>query len=179
MKLNTISPGALEALENVFHNLLPTFVIGSSELIDVLIQCADLLICQSYVQARCACMLSCRIQWVTSIHTYCHRGLGHQKWGICNLKTILGWLVANCIRSQRYYLWAKWARQRIPSFSVWLGRASLLFCYCSGVQENAFNCKQWRRSNMLEARGIHLYINLCPMPWQPAFVGWEPTFVDW
>ena len=79
IKLNTISPGALEALENVFHNLLPTFIIGSLELIDMLIQCADLLICQSYIQARYACMLSCRIQWVTSVHTYCHRGLGHQK----------------------------------------------------------------------------------------------------
>jgi len=61
MKVNIVSPGALEAFKNVLHNLLLTFIIGSLELINLFIQHANLLICQSYIQARYAFVLSCRI----------------------------------------------------------------------------------------------------------------------
>jgi len=42
--LDALGPGTFEADEKVFDNTLPTFIGGISELVDALIQLADLLV---------------------------------------------------------------------------------------------------------------------------------------
>lgn len=49
MVIEVLRPGTLADGNIVFHNLLPTFVVGHLELFDALIQHLDLLVRQSLI----------------------------------------------------------------------------------------------------------------------------------